>query len=117
MRIRTVAGRAAIASLAIMAVPTAMSGVASAKPKPVSPPTTSPAWDWCSPHAVKIGHTLTIHGSDLTGATSATIGGAAAKIKKDTAKVIKISTKGATAGTVEIFFTGASVSGPCNFVA
>jgi hypothetical protein len=113
VRIRTVAGRVAIASLAIVAVPTALSSAASAKPKPVSPPSTSPAWDWCSPAAGKIVHTVTIHGTDLTGATSATVGGIAAKIKKDTAKKIKISTKGGMTGQVVIFFgDSGSVGGP-----
>jgi hypothetical protein len=113
VRIRTVAGRVAIASLAIVAVPTALTSAASAKPKPVSPPTTSPAWDWCSPAAGKIVHTVTIHGTDLTGATSATIGGTAAKIKRDTAKVIKISTKGGLTGQIVVHFANSgSVGGP-----
>jgi hypothetical protein len=121
VRIRTVAGRVAIASLAIVAVPTALSGVASAKPKPVSPPATqSPAWDWITPaatHSVKIGHTLTIHGTDLSGATSATIGGVTVKIKKDTAKLVKLSTKGVPAGSdlVSVAFGVNKVGGTVTF--
>ena len=120
VRIRTVAGRVAVASLAIVAVPTALSSAASAKPKPVSPPTTSPAWDWTSPastHAVKVGHALVIHGTDLTDATSATIGGVTVTIKKDTANLVKLSTKGVPAGSdvVSVAFGANRVGGNVTF--
>jgi hypothetical protein len=85
VRFRTFASGVAIAALAGVVVPIAMNGTASAAKAPPGPATITK----CSPATATIGKTVTIHGTDLLGATKLTIGGKAATINANTAKAIK----------------------------
>ncbi len=71
MRVRTIAAGVAVAALAGTAVPMALSGTASAKGS--GTPTTVTITK-CSPAIATIGKTVTIKGTDLTGATKVVIG-------------------------------------------
>jgi hypothetical protein len=76
VKVRIVASGIAIAALAGVVVPTALSASASA----TTPTPTTPTITKCAPATALVGHGVTIHGTGLTGATKVTIGGRAAKL-------------------------------------
>lgn len=90
MRVRSIAAGVALAALVATAVPFALSGSASATGSGTS---TTVAITRCSPGTATIGKSVTIHGTDLTGATKVLISGhnVTADITANTAKAIKIS--------------------------
>jgi len=121
VRVRIIAAGVALAALAGTAVPLALSGSASAKGS--GTPTTL-AITRCSPAAATIGKTVTIHGTDLTGATKVTIGGrnVTTSITANTAKAIKVNpvpghiavTPNATT-TVKVTVSGVTATQQCSF--
>ena len=96
MKVRTVASGVAIAALAGTAVPLALSGSASAK-VPATPTTTAAPTmtiTKCSPATATIStakktHYVTIHGTELAGATGVKIDGKTAVFTTNTNKYIK----------------------------
>jgi hypothetical protein len=90
VRVRSIAAGVALAALVGTAVPIALAGSASAKGS--GAPTTISITK-CSPGTATIGKSVTIHGTDLTGATKVTIKGVnvTSDITANTAKAIKIS--------------------------
>jgi hypothetical protein len=123
VRIRTVAAGVAIAILVGTAAPIALSGSASAKGSgtPTTTPTTL-AITKCSPATATVGKTVTIHGTDLTGATKLSIGGknVFASITKNTAKAITVTPvpSGMTnpsAATVKVTTPAGSTTATCAF--
>jgi hypothetical protein len=100
VRFRTVAAGVALAALAGTTVPLAMSGSASAKvsaqagvAKATTTTVAGVTLTGCSPATATIGKTLTIHGTDLTGATAVKIGkkNATAAMTGDKATTITIN--------------------------
>jgi hypothetical protein len=121
VRVRSIAAGVVLAGLVGTAVPMALAGSASAKGS--GAPTTV-AITKCSPGTATIGKSVTIHGTDLTGATKVSIKGVnvTADITANTAKAIKISPlPGGIAGvtpnasTVKVTTPAGSASGTCNF--
>jgi len=123
VRVRSIAAGVALAALVGTAVPVALAGSASAKGS--GAPTTV-AITKCSPKTAFVGKSVTIHGTDLTGATKVTIGDSANLVTKgsvvsNTAKAIKITPVPGgiavtpNAATVKVTTPAGSASAPCNF--
>jgi len=116
VRARTIAFGVAAAALAGTAVPVALSGSASAKGS--STPTTV-AITKCSPNPAVIGKTVTIHGTDLTGATKLVIGQKSVVINANTAKAIKATVPTGTGVkqpvNVKVVTPSGSASQQCSF--
>lgn len=116
VRLRTVASGAVMASLTMVGLPVALSGAASA----TTTKSTAPTFTKCSPATVTLGKTVTIHGTNLGGATL-TIDGTIVATTKTTAKVIKatVPLEGVAPKTdpIEIATVGGTVEGHCTFKA
>jgi hypothetical protein len=122
VRVRTIAAGVALAALVGTAVPVALSGSASAKG---SGAPTVVAITKCSPGTATIGKSVTIHGTDLTGATKVTIAGKdmvkAGSVVSNTAKTIKISPVPSgiavtpNAATIKVTTPSGSAQGTCTF--
>jgi IPT/TIG domain len=119
VRVRTLAAGVAIAVLAGAAAPIALSGSASAKGS--GAPTTVTITK-CSPATATVGKTVTIRGTDLTGATKLSIGGknVFASITKNTAKAITVTPvpsgmSNLSAATVKVTTPAGSTTATCAF--
>jgi flagellar hook assembly protein FlgD len=101
--------------LAGVAVPLALTGSASAAKAPPGPP----AITKCSPATATIGKNVTIHGTDLTGATKVTIDAKAVTINANTARAIKVivptGIKTKAPDTVKAFTPNGTATGACSF--
>jgi hypothetical protein len=118
VRLRTFASGVAVAILAGVAVPVALSTSASAAKAPSSGTATITK---CSPATATIGKNVTIHGTDLTGATKVMIGShnVTADIISNTAKAIKVPVPAglatASAVTVKAVTPAGTATQTCNF--
>jgi IPT/TIG domain len=93
-----------------------LTGVASA----TTTKSTAPTFTKCSPATVTLGKTVTIHGTNLAGATL-TIDGTIVATTKTTAKTIKATVPldgvPAKSDPIEIATSGGTVEGHCTFKA
>jgi len=113
VRFRIVASGVAIAALAGVAVPMALSTSASAVPTTAGAPTITK----CSPATATMGKNVTIRGTNLANATKVTIGGTTVTPIKDTAKAIKaqVPTGIKAAANVKVVTANGSFTAACTF--
>jgi len=120
VRFRTIAFCVAITALVGTVVPVALSASASAKG---SGAPAAVAISKCSPAIATIGKSVTIHGTDLTGATLVKIGthNVTTSIAANTAKAIKITpvpigiAVTPNASTIKVTTANGTATGSCTF--
>jgi hypothetical protein len=113
VRVRIVASGIAIAALAGVAVPVALSNSASAVPSPTAPPMITK----CMPATATMGKNVVIHGTGLANATKVTIGGKVVTPLTDTARAIKaqVPTGINAASNVKVVTANGSFTATCTF--
>ncbi len=112
MRVRIVASGVAIAVLAGVAVPTALSGPASAAGTTAAPTITT-----CAPATATMGKNVTIHGTALANATKIAIDGHVVTALKNGAKSIRVPvpTGIKQQSTVKVVTANGTATGQCAF--